>query len=330
MKCAIVVPSTRPGAMIDNCIVTALHGGKFDGDIYVVSNDVAVKDVEKFGGQVKFVDTHTEHMPAPDLSIYTGYMAFDKEYDLMLYIHSDAQLNIGCGTNGQGGVDSANWKCEDWWGKLQESWNRVDMNRVWGIGIPIPAGADGKACIAPVNPEHHFGFGCDLYNPLHGTKWSQAHSWTVSWYKDMLAQYGKDTGLSLEHLMFYQGVQRHRWSLIANNGNLINHQYHAMGIDTRFVRPFDRYCGQSYSTFHQHHGISLDHFVAAWFGLTLNLHKEEILNAIHIGDYDSIDYIFNEGSEYINHPNCKRCLELNPDMRHCRALHRPTSAHTTY
>ncbi len=330
MRCAIVIPTIRNGDMLKNCVTCALDKGKFDGDIYVVSHDSGCNTITELGSNVKFVYTNTSQLPPPDGSIYKAFMSFDKEYDIMLYVHSDTQLNIGTGQNGIGGIDNEQWHCEDWWEKLQESWNRVDMNRVWGIGIPLPAGEGGLACIVPVNPEHHFGFGSDLYNPLHGTKWSQAHSWTTQFYVEAITKYGENTYLALEHLMFYEGVQKHKWSLIANNGNFINHQYHIDGIDTQFVKPFNMYCGKSYQAFHDNHGISLDHFVAAWFGLTLNLHKEEILNAIHIGDYDSIDYIFNEGSEVINHPNCKRCLELNPDMRHCRAINHALMAHTTY
>jgi len=326
MNCAIIIPTTRFGDMINACVVSALDSGKFDGDIYVVSNEPTVSDINKLGSNVKFVHTNTKEMLAPDACIYAGFKAFDQEYDLIIYAHSDTLFNY----------NSDLLHCDNWWGKLQDSWSHVDKARVWGIGIPIPAGhpldgfPDNKGLICPVNDEHHFGFGSDLYNPLHGTKFSPVHSIEYNFYAEAVAKYGSETGLAMEHFLFYEGVQKHKWSLIANNGNYINHQYHIEGIDTRFVKSFNKYCGESYSIFHKHHGMGLDHFVAAWFGLTLNIHKEEILNAIYAGDYDSIDYIFAEGSDYINNPDCNRCLALNPDMKHCRAINRPTVTHTTY
>jgi len=311
----------RPGDMINNCVITILDNGKFDGDIYVVSCDQSVSEVTELGSNVKFVNTNTARLQSPDTNIYMGYKSFDEKYDIMIYAHSDVAFN---------------YRSDNWWGKLKEAWGYVDINKVWGIGIPVYAGQpddlyqDGEALICPVNNYHHFGLGSDLYNPLHPTKWSPVHSWTTNFYYEVITKYGWNTGLALEHLMFYEGVQKRKWSLIARNGGFINHQYHEMGIDTRFVTLFFRYCKMSYDVFYEHHGISLDHFVGAWFGLTLNLHKEEILNAIHIGDYDSIDYIFDEASEIINNPDCNKCVTLNPDMKGCRALDNATTAHTTY
>ncbi len=304
MRCAAIIPSVIPGNMLNTCVSTMIDGGRFDGDIYVVSFTNLCGRITELGKNVKFINTKTKDPDSVDTSIYKAFSAFDKQYDLMIYSHSDVIFH------------------KLWWDKLQESWSYVDKNKVWGIGIPYNAEHAGA-----IRKEHKLGLGIDIYNPLHGSKFSAAHSFSYQYYADTVNKYGGNTYLALEHLLFYEGVLRHKWSLIANNDNFIDHLF---GVDTAIVPGFNMYCGETYSIWHKLFGTSLDHFVAAWFGLTLNIHKTEILNSINAGDYKSIDYIFDEGLEVIRNPDCPKCLAKHADMRHCRALNRPRDTHTTY
>ncbi len=327
MRCAIVIPTFGHSEMVVACINSYLDSGKFDGDVYVVSQDPGCHVLTNLGENVKFVDTGTVEMDSPDMSFYKGFLAFDKEYDIMICAHSDSNVNYGLNGPGSG---------EDWWAKMQESWNIVNKDRVCSIIIPMFAGEAGEKrgedLICPVSPEHQFGLGSDLHNyPIQRAKSSPAHSYLVSFYTEAIAKYGGDTGIARLHLIHYEGIKKHMWTLVANNKNWTGHQNppyeHA---DSWFAKNLDKAFGDGYTAFHKHHGVSIDHYDMSWFGLTLNLHNEEILNAIHDGDYDRIDYIFDEGIDAIQNPDCVKCLGLVPTTKHCRALGRPTHAHTTY
>ncbi len=327
MKCAIVIPTFGHGEMVVGCINSYLDSGKFDGDIYTVSHDPECHVLTDIGKNIRFVNTNTAEMDSPDMSLYKGFLAFDKDYDIMIYAHSDSNVNYNDGV-GRG---------KDWWVKLQESWSIVNKDKLWSIIIPMYAGYDGdvykkgEALICPINDSHHFGLGSDRPNPYQGAKSSPAHSFLTKFYAEAVGKYGGNTGVAINSILHYEGVIKHKWSLVARNNNYTGHQnYLGEKADSFFAKNLDRYFGESYSAFHSYYGMSLDHYDEAWFGLTLNLHKEEILNAIHVGDYDSIDYIFNEGLNAIQHPDCNRCLALNQIMSNCRALRRPFEAHTTY
>jgi hypothetical protein len=291
MQCALVIPTLQPGTLITNCITSAISGG-YDGDIYVVSNDIKCNYVITLGSSIRFVNTNTSIAESTDMSIFKGFKAFDKSYDLMIYSHNDVIYH------------------NLWWERLKEVWGTVNTNKVWSITVP----ATYEKIV--FKPGQKLAFSFDIYNPLYRNRFSPCTSFLYSFYSSYADKYGGNTYFSGELLMYYEAILQHKWGLVANNGCFVDHFGNG---DVGLSKRFGEYFAMTYKVWKDRFGYNLEHFIASWFGNVLINHTTEILDAVNNNNYDKIDYIFDDGLKAIANRDCKLCGNHG-----CRAYGHPS------
>lgn len=280
MQCAVIVPTLQPSDVLNNCITSMLKGG-YDEDIYVVSHDERIRGITTLGDKIRFVKADTDIL-ATDTLIHKGFLSFDKKYDLIIYAHNDVVFH------------------DMWWSKLKELWSSVPTDKIWSISVPMI----GERILVN-NPQQKLGLGFDIYNiGFHG-RFSPCTSFLYSSYADVVNKYGGDTYFSMELLLFYESILQHKWGMLANNGCFIEHKG---SVDTRVDEGrFNKYLTLTYHVWFAKFGYNLEHFISIWFNGVLKKHTNEIIDGINSGNYDSLDYIFNEGVSMLGNTNCKKC-----------------------
>ncbi len=295
MKCAAIVPSLQYSEAIINCVTSMLEGG-YDEDIYVVSPDTQNNAITSLGDKVRFVYTNTKELEAVDTLIYKGFLSFDKEYDLIVYPHSDVVFHA------------------EWWKLLNELWDSVDKTKVWSISVPV-----FNQFIVTTNTDQKLGFGLDPYNPGYYSRFSPCNSFLCSSYADMVNKYGGTTHFLVDLLLFYEAMLQHKWGLLANNGCFITH---SPGQDTKFFNEttpgeFANRVANAYRFWHGRFGYNLEHFVTTWCDSIVGRYINEIVDGVNSGNFDTIDHIFDEAITLLGNTDCNKC-----GLKKCRAFNK--------
>ncbi len=293
IKYVAVVPALQPSEHLNNCIYTMLQHG-YDQDVYVVSHDVRCAYVTKFGANVKFVDSKSSIPETRDMNLYKAFMTFDKKYDIIILSHSDTSF------------------INNWFVLLKELWDKVDTNKIWSITVPHP--------LEPKRGNKNLTLGWDPYNGDYCQRFEQCASFLYDLYEHTVTKYGFDTYFSVEYLLFNEAILARKWSMMGNNGCFT---WHRGGKDSS-VYDMGANFSKTYATYHMNTGYNLDHFIGIWFGRILIKHADEIIDAINDGDYNRIEYIFNEALTLLNACDCNGC-----GIR-CRTRDKPRAVHSTY
>ncbi len=294
MKSAAVIPSLKAGDVVNTCIKSMIDGG-YDGDIYVVSQDEKNIRVTDLGDNVRFVHTRVNNFESVDTLIYKGFLAFDKKYDVMIYSHSDVTFLSG------------------WWQPVKDLWDSVDRTRVWNINVPM-----SNECIVVTDPQQKLGLGFDKWNPgCHG-RISPVSSFLCDFYAAGVNKYGGDTSyFAMEHFLYYEAIVQHKWQLMANIGSGFVHD--SPKSDTSIMEKeqpglFHSLVGKAYESWFGYFGYNLEHFITTWFGNVMTRHTTEIVTCVNAGNYEALDYIFNEGIEMLKLSDCDTCSFKCPAM----------------
>jgi len=267
----------RPSYYLDLCIEALLGKGGYTQDIYVVSHNAEVDKIKKFGGAVKFVYSPSTKPLPTDVYMNNAYMAFEKPYDVMMFLHSDGIVREG------------------WWKPLEELWNEVDTTKIWSIASPTtqPVRGDKKLTIA-----------WDGYNGDYCSRFTTGTSFLCDHYKHTVDKYGINTFYSLEYIMQYEAILAHKWAMMSNNGSFVDHLI--SGLDSN-IMDMNAYMQGTHRFFINTLGYSIGHFMGIWFGRVLITHADEIIENVISGKFDKIDYIFNEALELLNNNSCVGC-----------------------
>ncbi len=299
MKCAAIIPSLRAGDVVNNCVTSMIAGG-YDDDIYVVSQDPLNSAVTALGDKVRYVNTGTSEYEATDALLYKAFKALEKEYDILVYAHSDMTFHA------------------EWWIKLKEAWDSVNMDKVWSISVPKP----GQQ-ITVTDPQQKLGLGFDVNEPAYRERLSPCTSYLYSSYADMVNKFGGETYFISDLLLFHESILKRKWALLANNGSTATH---TPGSDTGFretQQPGRFWAGLTlgYSAWFNLIGYNLGHFITTWNGCVLVNHATEIIDGVNSGNYDALDYIFDEAVTRLAERDCNKCglVGSRPGTK-CRAF----------
>jgi hypothetical protein len=273
MNTALIIPVVAPTETYKECIRTLLDSS-YDQDIYVVSHNKECN----ISDRINFVKI--DNISPTDTLIYKGFKAFTREYDIIAYAHSDVVFY------------------REWYDYLVKSWDSVDKSRIWGISIPW-------GNIITNNSAQKFGFGMDIYNSGYFSRLSPCNSFLYKAYKDTVEKYGGDTYYNLELLMSYETMLNHMWSVWAN----VRPISHKCNTDTPLLGGdhFSRYLREDYDQFFKLMGYNVEHFITVWWGYILKSNYVKVIDCINNNDFNSIDYLIDEGLSLLNTQECNTC-----------------------
>ena len=285
MKSAAIIPTLQSSDVIINCITSMIAGG-YDGDIYVVSRDPSCIGLVELSDKVRYVSSNNPELESSDSLIHKGFLAFDKEYDLIVFAHNDVTFQSG------------------WWQPLNELWDSVDKTRVWSINVPQVTDK-----IAVSNPEQKLGLGYDPFNPVGIGRYTPCTTFLYDFYAEVVAKYNGDTCVCLEQCLNYESIVQHKWQFLANTGSYITHHG---GIDSRLMdslepNKFYDFIIRGYKYWHETFGTNVEHFITVWFGIVMMNHVYEIIDCANDNNYEALDYICDEGLALFNNHDCKSC-----------------------
>ncbi len=287
MKYAIIIPSLQYGDTIKNCITSLLESG-YDEDIYVVSPDMENSAITALGDKVRFVDTVAMVPEAPDTTLYRGFLALEKKYDILIYSHSDMLFNAG------------------WWQPLKELWDSVDKTRVWNINVP-----QVMTHVLVTKPNQKLGLAWSEFNPGCHSRLAPVSSFLCDFYAEVTSKYGGETShFNMEHFLYYEAILQHKWQFMANIGGNVVHV--SPNIETAIMEAtypglHAIYLCKAYESWFRHFGYNLEHFIVTWFGNVMTRHTNEIIDCANDNNYEALDYIFDEGIRMLKLTDCDTC-----------------------
>lgn len=309
--------------------VTKVINSDYDGKVYVVSNSESVRPIERISDRVVFVHNSEEGVSPPDKQLSLAVRAFDKDCDIVVYMHNDVIVS------------------PTWYSELVMAWESVGLDKVSGIAMPFvvhdwkrrnTAQYDIDTATLSYNeiinkyssiellfptyttaPNQLVGTGIDLFNvnlpkypPLYhpdradrdvGGKWSSCTSFTYKDYMSALSKYGPDTYYAMEIFMLKEAIWNKKWTIFANATPVI----HSLSYDSLRYGAFGTKIPLAYKAWFDVFRYNIEHLIVIWSDLLHNIHRDEIITNINNKNWESIDYIFDKAIALVPTLTCDTC-----------------------
>lgn len=298
MKFLLIMIACKYDTMTHEAMKSVIDSD-YDGDIVLVTPDhINIPNIDV---------VNTPSMMPPDSMMAAGILSTRKAYDYVVWIHNDVILP------------------KFWFRKAIDAINSTD-GHVWVLSLPFcilhgePTSYnydDILNCISsddihtPYIVESSDKIGPGVWNARYdkdrATIFGSACIINYNYIYDMISQYGKDTYWLCEYILLDRGIREKKWSLTLNCDVVVHYISH----DTHTYRlgeyANNKWCIQAYKMWFNIFGYNIEHLIDIWSSYIMARNRHIINRSVNTGEWDNINYLFNEAIELQGRKDCNNC-----------------------